>query len=349
MTKALPIEPLETRLPLALTRGDPSGIGPELALKVWLRNHGNPAVDPFFIAAEPEHLTALARSLGWIVPVEVADPETAASVFRRALPVIPLPFKVAGRPGEPDPRDAAGTIGSIETCLELVRAGKASAIVTNPISKEVLHRSGFPHPGHTEFLAELTQRFFGVVARPVMLLWSPLLATVPVTIHVPLAQVPMLLSSSLIVETAMIVARDFERSFGISNPRLALTGLNPHAGEGGDMGREEIEIIAPAIAELRAAGLAVSGPHPADTLFHAKARSHYDVAIGMYHDQALIPIKTLAFESAVNVTLGLPFVRTSPDHGTAFDIAGQGKADPASLIAALQLAGRLARNKCPAP
>jgi 4-hydroxythreonine-4-phosphate dehydrogenase len=241
-------------------------------------------------------------------------------------------------------RDAAGTIASIETCVRLIRAGEASAIVTNPIAKEVFYRAGFHYPGHTEFLAELAERYFGERARPVMLIWSPQFAVVPATIHVPLARVPALLTRQLLVETGFVAARDLASRFGIKKPRLAFTGLNPHAGEGGTMGREEIEVIAPALADLAAAGVAVSGPHAADSLFRPSARKSYDAVVAMYHDQALIPVKTVAFERAVNVTLGLPLIRTSPDHGTAFDIAGKGIADPASLIAALRLAGKLARR-----
>jgi 4-hydroxythreonine-4-phosphate dehydrogenase len=207
----------------------------------------------------------------------------------------------------------------------------------------VLHRVGFAHPGHTEFMGELATRSFGTASpKPVMLLWSPELAVVPATIHVPLAAVPGLVTGALIVETVRIVARDLRDRFGLAAPRIAVAGLNPHASEGGDIGREDIDIVAPALDVLRAEGIAVTGPHPADTLFHAAARARYDVAVTMYHDQGLIPIKTLAFDTGVNVTLGLPFVRTSPDHGTAFDIAGRGIASEASLVAALRLAARLA-------
>jgi 4-hydroxythreonine-4-phosphate dehydrogenase len=330
---------------LALTRGDPSGIGPELALKAWAQTHADPEAPAFLIAAEPDYLAALAKQLRLDVPVETIDTAArAAALFFRALPVLASNHGVAGKPGVPDVSDAAGTIASIETCVHLVRSGEASAIVTNPIAKEVLYRAGFSHPGHTEFLAELAERLFGQKARAVMLLWSPQLAVVPATIHVALSRVPALLTRALLVETGLIVARDFSDRFGIKSPRLAFTGLNPHAGEGGAMGREEIDVIIPALADLAAAGVKVSGPHPADTLFHAAARQTYDAVIAMYHDQALIPIKTLAFDSAVNVTLGLPFIRTSPDHGTAFDIAGKGIANPTSLIKALNLADRLARQ-----
>jgi 4-hydroxythreonine-4-phosphate dehydrogenase len=331
-------------LPLALTQGDPSGIGPELTLKAWLKTHDKPDAPPFLAVANPDRLTAIARDLDLKVPVKIVAGAEAAPVFRHALPVYALNHSVAGKPGTPDVRDAAGTIASIETCVRLIRAGEASAIVTNPIAKELFYRASFRHPGHTEFLAELAERYFGERVRAVMLIWSPQLAVVPATIHVPLARAPALLTRELLVETGLIVARGLASRFGIKNPRLAFTGLNPHAGEGGSMGREEIEVIAPALADLAAAGVAVSGPHAADSLFRPSARKSYDAVVAMYHDQALIAVKTVAFARAVNVTLGLPLIRTSPDHGTAFDIAGKGIADPASLIAALRLAGKLARR-----
>jgi 4-hydroxythreonine-4-phosphate dehydrogenase len=331
-------------LPLALTQGDPSGIGPELTLKAWLKTHDKPDAPPFLAVTNPDRLAAIARDLDLKVPVKIVAGAEAAPVFRHALPVYALNHCVAGKPGTPDVKDAAGTIASIETCVRLIRAGEASAIVTNPIAKELFYRASFRHPGHTEFLAELAERYFGERARAVMLIWSPQFAVVPATIHVPLARAPALLTRELLVETGLIVARGLASRFGIKNPRLAFTGLNPHAGEGGTMGREEIEVIAPALADLAAAGVAVSGPHAADSLFRPSARKSYDAVVAMYHDQALIPVKTIAFERAVNVTLGLPLIRTSPDHGTAFDIAGTGTADPASLIAALRLAGKLARR-----
>lgn len=331
-------------LPLALTQGDPSGIGPELTLKAWLKTHDEPDAPPFLAVANPDRLAAIARDLDLKVPVKIVAGAEATPVFRHALPVYALKHSVAGKPGKPDVRDAAGTIASIETCVRLIRAGEASAVVTNPIAKELLSRASFRHPGHTEFLAELAERYFGERARPVMLIWSPQFAVVPATIHVPLARVPALLTQELLVETGVIVAEGLASRFGIKKPRLAFTGLNPHAGEGGTMGREETEIIAPALAALAAAGVMVSGPHAADSLFRPSARKSYDAVVAMYHDQALIPVKTVAFARAVNVTLGLPLIRTSPDHGTAFDIAGKGIADPASLIAALRLAGKLARR-----
>jgi 4-hydroxythreonine-4-phosphate dehydrogenase len=333
---------------LALSRGDPSGIGPEIALKAWLALHALPMPPAFFIIADAEHLSALATRFALPVPIARCTPGEARELFPNALPVVNLPGSILGKLGQPDIADAPATLRSIELCAELVQAGQASAIVTNPIAKEVLQRAGFVHQGHTEFLGELAQRLFGdrlagMAVRPVMLLWSDELAVVPATIHVPLAQVPHLLNFDLIVETGKIVAHDFARRFALASPRIAFTGLNPHAGESGHMGREEIDIIAPAIAELRRLGIDARGPFPADTLFHKAARQQYDVAICMYHDQALIPIKTLAFDTGVNVTLGLPFIRTSPDHGTAFDIAAQGKANPSSLIAALHLAARIAQ------
>jgi 4-hydroxythreonine-4-phosphate dehydrogenase len=326
--------------PIALSMGDPSGIGPEIALLAWLRRKAGDR--PFILLGDPDHLSALAHRLGLPVPVTACAPEEATRVFPAALPVAPLAARVTGAPGAPDPRDAPATIEAIERGVELVRAGRAHALVTNPISKDNLYKAGFKHPGHTEFLAELAERFFAAQARSVMMLWSPELAVVPATIHVSLRQAIADLSCDLLVETGRIVARDLAARFAIAAPRLAFAGLNPHAGENGAMGREDIEIVAPAVAQLRAEGYDVRGPLPPDTMFHAAARARYDAAICMYHDQALIPIKTIAFDSAVNVTLGLPFIRTSPDHGTAYDIAGQGTADPASLIAALDLAARLA-------
>ncbi|MGH6852160.1 MAG: 4-hydroxythreonine-4-phosphate dehydrogenase PdxA, partial [Methylocella sp.] len=322
----------------------PSGIGPELTLKAWLKTHDKPDAPPFLAVAGLDHLAAVARALDLKVPVKIVAGAEAASVFRQALPVYLLQHSVAGKPGAPDVRDAAGTIASIETCVRLIRAGEASAIVTNPIAKELFYRASFRYPGHTEFLAELAERYFGERARAVMLIWSPQFAVVPATIHVPLARVPALLTRELLVETGLIAARDLASRFGIKKPRLAFTGLNPHAGEGGTMGREEIEVIAPALADLAAAGAAVSGPYAADSLFRPGARKSYDAIVAMYHDQALIPVKAVAFDRAVNVTLGLPLIRTSPDHGTAFGIAGKGIADPASLIAALRLAAKLARR-----
>jgi 4-hydroxythreonine-4-phosphate dehydrogenase len=331
-----------TPRPLALTMGEPSGIGPELALMAWKARQGQ-GLPPFFVIADPDHLTALAEKLNLSVPVVVTEPDRVNEMFPLALPVVPLDMAVVASPGTPNVADAPAVIESIRRGVSLVQSGAASAVVTNPISKSPLLRAGFPHPGHTDFLGVLAEEHTGVFARPVMMLWSESLAVVPVTVHIPLAEVPAKLTQDLIVETARIVVRDLVQRFRIQHPRLALAGLNPHAGEDGTLGPEDAAVIAPAIEHLRSEGVDATGPYPADTLFHAGARTRYDAALAMYHDQALIPIKTIAFDSAVNVTLGLPFVRTSPDHGTAFDIAGTGKANPASLIEALKLAERLSR------
>jgi 4-hydroxythreonine-4-phosphate dehydrogenase len=323
--------------PLALTLGEPAGIGPDIALSLWAqRDKFN--IPPFLLLGDPDFLAARADALGLSVSIETADAERAEKRFSAVLPVLPVGAKATAKPGKPDASSAAVVQASIEQAVGLVQAGDASAVVTNPIAKSVMQKAGFAYPGHTEFLAHLA----GNGSRPVMLIWSELLAVVPVTIHVPLSEVPQLLSADLIVETAQVVVRDYRQRFGVAEPRLAVCGLNPHAGEGGMLGREEQSIVGPAIERLKAEGIDATGPHSADTLFHPEARKHYDVALGMYHDQVLVPAKTLAFDSAVNVTLGLPFVRTSPDHGTAFDLAGTGKADPSSLLAALRLAERLA-------
>ncbi len=325
--------------PLVLTQGDPAGIGPELTLKAWLagREHG-PA---FFVVSDPAFLAATASRLGLAVPVVEATPDSAARLFRDALPVVPHGIPVTAEAGRPDPAEAASTIRSIETAVALTTSGAASAIVTNPIAKHVLYEAGFRYPGHTEFLAALAAEPGRPAPLSVMMLWTETLAVVPVTVHIALAEVSRHLTTDLILRTARIVAADLASRFAVARPRLALAGLNPHAGEGGAMGREDGEVIAPAVAQLRREGIDASGPSPADTMFHPRARAGYDAVLAMYHDQALIPIKTIAFDEAVNVTLGLPFLRTSPDHGTAFDIAGRGIARPDSLIAAIRLAGRL--------
>jgi 4-hydroxythreonine-4-phosphate dehydrogenase len=337
-----------TTQPLAVTMGDPAGIGPDITLAAWLARPLR-GLEPFLLLAPPSVVVERARRLGLTVPVEVVRaPGEAAATFARALPVLALPEIGTVTPGVPDPAHAGAVIASIERAVELARAGEAAAVVTNPIAKATLYAAGFRHPGHTEYLAELAERHWGLRARPVMMLASEALRVVPLTVHIPLGAVPGAVTRELIVETARITAAALARDFGIARPRLAVAGLNPHAGESGTIGREEVELIAPAIAELRASGLEVSGPHSADTLFHASARARYDAAICMYHDQALVPLKTLAFDEGVNVTLGLPFVRTSPDHGTAFDIAGSGRASPESLIHALQLAARLAARRAAA-
>jgi 4-hydroxythreonine-4-phosphate dehydrogenase len=335
------------RPPLALTLGEPAGIGPDITLAVWRRRH-ELAVPPFYVVAGAAFLQRRARELGLSVPLAVVEPEGAAAAFADALPVVDLGLAITSAPGRPDSSSAPAAIAAIRRAVADVFAGRAAAVVTNPIAKNVLYRSGFAEPGHTEFLARLVHETIGRDYRPVMMLWSPELAVVPVTIHLPLADVPKVLDEGLIVDTGRIVAADLSRRFGIAHPRLAVAGLNPHAGEDGALGGEDEAIVAPAVARLVLEGIAAVGPVPADTLFHAAARATYDAALCMYHDQALIPIKTLAFDHAVNVTLGLPFVRTSPDHGTAFDIAGSGRADPSSLVAALVLAARLSARQAAA-
>lgn len=325
--------------PLALTMGEPAGIGGEIALKAWLERGSGPA---FFILDDPERLRALAERLRIPVPVRAIDaPESARDTFRQALPVLPRRLAVAAVPGAPDPRNTPAVLGAIADAVDLTRAGRAAAVVTNPVHKETLYRNGFAFPGHTEYLAHLA----GIATPPVMMLAAPGLRTVPVTVHLSLAEALVALSREKIVEAATIAWAALRGDFGIEAPRLAVAGLNPHAGEGGALGREEADIIAPAVATLRDEGIDVSGPLAPDTLFSARARARYDAAICMYHDQALIPVKTLDFDHAVNVTLGLPFVRTSPDHGTALGIAGTGDADESSLVAALGLADEMARRR----
>ncbi|TMJ04593.1 MAG: 4-hydroxythreonine-4-phosphate dehydrogenase PdxA [Alphaproteobacteria bacterium] len=334
--------------PLALTLGEPAGIGPDITLTAWQRR-AELGLPPFYLLADPDFVERRAHLLGLKVPVRVVEPESAAAAFAAALPVVATAEKITAEPGHPDASSAPAAIASIRRAVADVFAGRAHAVVTNPVAKAVLYRNGFAEPGHTEFLAKLAQEHTGRAAHPVMMLWSPELAVVPVTIHLPVREVAKRLTTALIVETGRIVARDLRERFGIARPRLALAGLNPHAGEEGALGNEDGSVVAPAVEQLRAAGIDARGPLPADTMFHEAARRSYDAALAMYHDQALIPIKTLAFDHAVNVTLGLPFVRTSPDHGTAFDIAGTGRASPTSLVAALKLAARLVTAPVLAP
>jgi 4-hydroxythreonine-4-phosphate dehydrogenase len=326
--------------PLALTMGDPAGIGGELSLKTWvaLRYTG-----PIFLALDdPARLQHLAGKLGFSVPIrQVAGPAEAAEVFATALPVLPVGLATTPVPGQPDSANAGAVIASIEQATKLALTGAAAGVVTNPINKAALYQAGFSYPGHTEFLAALTS----ATGQQIMMLASPLLRVVPVTVHASLRDSIAMLTTDMIVAASHATAAALRRDFGIAAPRLAVAGLNPHAGEQGALGIEETTLIQPAIDRLRAAGIDVSGPWPPDTMFTATARTRYDVAICMYHDQALIPLKTLDMDHGVNVTLGLPIVRTSPDHGTAFDIAGKGIADPTSLIAAIELAAQLAARR----
>jgi 4-hydroxythreonine-4-phosphate dehydrogenase len=330
--------------PLALTMGEPAGIGPDVTLAAWARRK---ALDlpAFYYLADPVFLAKRARRMGLDVPIETVGAADAAAVFGRALPVVPLDSSVEVTPGAPSVATAQAVIEAIARAVGDVRAGLASAVVTAPIAKKTLYDAGFQHPGHTEFLGTLSAAWAGEAARPVMMLAGPELKAVPVTIHIPLRDVAGALSERLIVDTARIVATDLRRRFGKPAPRIAVAGLNPHAGENGTMGDEDERIVRPAVAALRAEGIDARGPLSADTMFQAHARATYDAALCMYHDQALIPSKTINFTETVNVTLGLAFIRTSPDHGTAFDIAGTGKADPSSLAAALRLAAELRRNE----
>jgi len=325
--------------PIAITMGEPAGIGGELAIAAWqtLRNEG----PPFLLLDDPCRIRALATSLGAHVDIAtIADADEARAAFHAAIPIMPLTRPVPLAPGSPTPSTASAVLESIETAVALARGGHVAAMVTSPIQKATLQDAGFPYPGHTEYLAALAG-----VPRTVMMLSGPDLRVVPVTVHVALANVPARLSIDAIVETTRILHRALEEDFALKAPRIAACGLNPHAGEEGRMGREEIETIVPALEILRKEGIDITGPHPADTMFHPRARARYHAALCMYHDQALVPLKTIAFDEGVNVTLGLPFVRTSPDHGTALDIAGRGLARPESLIAAIRLASDLAGRR----
>jgi 4-hydroxythreonine-4-phosphate dehydrogenase len=327
-------------LPLALTMGEPAGIGGEITLAAWLRR--GEGVPPFYVIDDPARLDALARRLGWPITVKmIAAPDHVAAAFADALPVMPVGGSPRAAPGKPDTADAKLVLRAIEIAVAEVRSGRAAALITNPINKDALYRAGFHHPGHTEYLAELA----GSTEPAVMMLAGADLCVVPVTIHLALHDAIAALTKEAIVRAGKVVDAALRRDFGIASPVLAVAGLNPHAGENGGLGREDIDIVAPAITQLRAAGIDAKGPLAADTMFHAAARRGYDAALCMYHDQALIPIKTIDFDGAVNVTLGLPFIRTSPDHGTAFDIAGKGVARPDSLIAALRLAAAMAARR----
>lgn len=323
--------------PLGISLGDPAGIGPELLTALW-RQRAALALPPFVL------IGALPSWAGTDVPLkEISSPAAAADLFANALPWVSTSAPAAPvTPGVPDAGGARQALASLETAVALARSGALSALVTLPVAKQALQAIGFAFPGQTEFLAH---RCAVPAERTVMLLHSEALATVPLTVHVPLADVPRLLTSERIVAQAQTVDHALKVDFGIEAPRLVLAGLNPHAGEQGTIGREEIDVMAPALAALRAAGIAIAGPTSADGLFHAAARAGYDVALCPTHDQALIPIKALAFDTAVNVTLGLPIVRTSPDHGTAFALAGKGEASPASLLAAIRLGDSIARRR----
>src|SRR6476659_5649889 len=326
--------------PLAVSLGDPAGIGPEVIAKCW-DNRSAFGLTAFVAIGDPRSVAAV-----WDGPIElVDDPRQADAAFDHGLPLIQLNAPRSDVPGHPSVAGAHTSLDSLEIAVGLARSGSASAVVTGPVAKEQLYAIGFQHPGQTEFVAERCGVAPGNV---VMMLAGPTLRTIPVTTHLPLSEVASRLSSALIESRGRAALRGLQRSFGIAEPRLAVSGLNPHSGEAGQLGREEIEIIEPAIAALAAEGWRVTGPHPADTMFHARARARYDAALCMYHDQALIPIKALHFEDAVNVTLGLPIVRTAPDHGTAFDIAGQDRADPRPMAAAIRMAAENAIQRADA-
>jgi 4-hydroxythreonine-4-phosphate dehydrogenase len=323
--------------PIAIPLGDPAGIGPEVVAKCW-DGRQLLGLPPFVAVGDPRSLTAV-----WDGEIaQVDDPREADAAFDYGLPLLAVPAAEAGVPGCPTMAGAHCSLDSLELAVGLARAGSVSAVCTGPVSKQQLYAIGFSHPGQTEFVAERCGVSAGNVA---MMLAGPTLRTVPVTTHLPLADVPARLTSALIEAKGRAALKGLRRSFGVAEPRLAVAGLNPHAGEGGALGREEIEIIAPAVAALQAEGWRVTGPHPADTLFHGPARARYDAALCMYHDQALIPLKALHFEEGVNITLGLPIVRTSPDHGTAFDIAGEDRADPRAMAAAIRMAAACAAHR----
>ncbi len=318
--------------PIAISCGEPAGIGPEVAVRAWDGLRGEM---PLLWIGDPRHLPP---GTPW---QPVAGPEDCATVPASHLPVLPLDIGPAPVAGQPDPRLAAGVVAAIDTGVALAQAGRVAALCTAPIAKKALADGcGFAHPGHTEYLAHLAG-----VDHVVMMLACEGLRVVPATIHIALSQVAAAFTPAVLERTIRITATGLSRDCGIAQPRIAVAGLNPHAGEGGRMGGEEMAWMTPLLARLWAEGLALSGPMPADTMFHPAARARYDVAICAYHDQALIPIKTIDFAGGVNVTLGLPFIRTSPDHGTAFDIAGRGLADPASMIAALRMARAMAQTR----
>jgi len=320
--------------PIAVSLGDPSGIGPEVIAKAWMlrRDHG---LKPFFAVGDRRSIEAV-----WSGPVsQIVDPSDTISCFDDALPIMQVDDADDIIPGEPNMPGARCALHSLELAVGLTRANNAGALVTGPVSKSQLYTAGFTHPGQTEFVAERCGVGRDNIA---MMLVGPDLRTVPVTTHMPLREVAEIVTSDMIVARVRTTERGLVRNFGIENPRIAVAGFNPHAGENGALGREEIDIVMPAIEQLLSDGIRVTGPHAADTMFHARARARYDAAVCLYHDQALIPLKTLYFDQGVNTTLGLPIIRTAPDHGTAFEIAGKDRAEPGAMIAAISLAAHCA-------
>ncbi|MEJ8475343.1 4-hydroxythreonine-4-phosphate dehydrogenase PdxA [Roseibium algae] len=327
--------------PLAVTSGEPAGIGPDIMLLSWIARKAR-SLPAFYWRGDPDFISRRAKRIGLDIPFAVVEPEEAAACFSKCLPLVKTGDAIDDRPGEEIEDTAKSVIASIEACVHDVLKGQASGVVTNPINKAALYGAGFTFPGHTEYLGHLADKLWTEPPyHPVMMIAGPDLMVVPITIHIALKDVPEALTEDLIVKTATITANDLKHRFGFSAPRIALCGLNPHAGENGAMGLEEQTIIMPAIERLRADGIDVAGPLPADTMFHPEARRTYDCALGMYHDQVLVPAKTIGFDDSVNVTLGLPFIRTSPDHGTAYSLAGTGKARPDSFSAALRMAAVL--------
>lgn len=329
--------------PLALTLGDPAGVGPEIVVKAWqaLRDGG-----PRFLVVGDFEVLASASSAGASILRRITSPHEASPLFGEALPVLDLPLKAPVVAGQPSVAAAPAVIQWIETAVGLALAGDVAGVVTAPIAKAPLYAAGFKFPGHTEFLGDLTAAVPYDGARgPIMMLSAQDLRVTLVTVHAPLARVPGLISVQAIVNAGLVTAQALRRDFGVAEPRVAVAGLNPHAGEAGGLGREEIEIVEPAVRALRDLGVDAAGPYPADSLFPEEMRARYDAALCLYHDQALIPVKMLDFWGGVNVTLGLPIVRTSPDHGVAFDIAGRGVARPDSLVAAIRLADAMARRR----
>jgi 4-hydroxythreonine-4-phosphate dehydrogenase len=333
--------------PLALTLGEPAGIGLDITIGAWLARR-EAGVPPFLFVGDSSALLRRAAALGRSVRVASASAGDAVGIFSDAIPCLKDAPAVSAAPGKIDPKDTPAAIGSIRQAVGLVRHGEARALVTNPIHKKAMQEAGFAFPGHTEFLGALAEEEFGKQTMPVMMLAGPELRVVPVTVHIPLADVPGALTTERIVSVGKIVVGELKSRFGIAKPRLAVAGLNPHAGEEGMLGSEDEQIVRPAVEELRRSGIDAIGPLSADTMFHTAARKTFDAALCMYHDQALIPIKTLSFDEGVNVTLGLPFVRTSPDHGTALSIAGTGEARASSLVAALRMADELSRREAAA-
>ncbi len=331
-------------LPIAVTIGEPSGVGPEVILKAWFKRKEFNLAD-FFVIGSATILEKYAEHLSLNVPIStITAPEQTASKFRISLPVLDLNLANEFVLGTPTITTAPMVIGAIEKSVELIMNGSVRAMVTAPIHKAALYEAGFKSPGHTEFLAQICENYKGEPFHPVMMLASEQLCVVPLTIHVALKDVPGLINEEIIIKTVKIINFSMQKYFGLENPRIAISGLNPHAGENNAFGREETDIIIPAIEKLKLEAIRITGPIPADTMFHKAARDKYDVALCMYHDQALIPIKTIDFDAGVNVTLGLPIIRTSPDHGTALNIAGRGLANPTSIINSLKLADRMSQD-----